>query len=187
MLEQRIQQQFFESADLQYQGAEALSRQVSEATQALLTAITSGGKVLLCGSGWGSSLAHHAHSLLLAGFERERPPLAALLLRATPELSTAQQVQALAQPGDVLWVLACGKTGPGVLAAAQEARTKDATVAVFCDGAAAAQWQELLSDTDVVVAVPHERSARAFETHVLAIHCLCDALDLQLLGEQDPS
>jgi len=25
------------------------------------------------------------------------------------------------------------------------------------------------------------------ETHLLVLHCLCDAIDLQLLGEQDPA
>ena len=34
MLEQRIQQQFFESADLKYQSAETLARPVAEAAQA---------------------------------------------------------------------------------------------------------------------------------------------------------
>ena len=186
MLEQRIQQQFFESADLQYQGAEALARQVADATQALLTTITAGGKVLVCGAGWGAALAQHLQALLVGGFERQRPPLAALALRAEAELPFAVQVQALAQPGDALVLVACGKPQVATLAAAQAARDKDATVVVLCDGTATAEWQERLSDTDVLVSVQHERAARVFEAHVLVMHCLCDALDLQLLGEQDP-
>ena len=50
MLEQRIQQQFFESADLQYQAAEQLARPIAEAAAALLAALTGGGKVLVGGS-----------------------------------------------------------------------------------------------------------------------------------------
>jgi len=53
MLEQRIQQQFFDSADLKYQAAEALARPIAEAVQAVLGCITGGGKVLVCGSGVG--------------------------------------------------------------------------------------------------------------------------------------
>ncbi len=186
MLEQRIQQQFFESADLHYQGAETLARQVADAAQALLTAITAGGKVLVCGSAWGVSLAQHLQALLVAGFERERPPLAALVLRAEGALTCAAQVHALAQPGDVLVLLACGKPDSSMLTTANAARDKDATVVVLCDAAGASDWQERLSDTDVLVTVPHERAARVYETHVLVLHCLCDALDLQLLGEQEP-
>ena len=77
-------------------------------------------------------------------------------------------------------------TAPPKSKGAQAAHDKDATVVVLCDAAATAEWQERLSDTDVLVSVQHERAARVFEAHVLVLHCLCDALDLQLLGEQDP-
>ena len=30
-----------------------------------------------------------------------------------------------------------------------------------------------------------ESSARIQEVHLLVLHCLCDAVDLQLLGEQE--
>ena len=49
MLEQRIQQQFFDSADLQYQTAESLGRPIAEAAQALIGCITGGGKLLVGG------------------------------------------------------------------------------------------------------------------------------------------
>ena len=42
-----------------------------------------------------------------------------------------------------------------------------------------------LIETDVQICVPHERTARIQEVHLLVIHCICDAVDLQLLGEQD--
>jgi len=43
-----------------------------------------------------------------------------------------------------------------------------------------------LRETDVLVAVPHDRSARVLELQLLVLHCLCDAVDMQLMGEQDP-
>ncbi|MBF6857772.1 phosphoheptose isomerase, partial [Acinetobacter baumannii] len=46
MLEQRIQQQFFESADLKYQAAEALARPIADAVHAIIGCLTAGGKVL---------------------------------------------------------------------------------------------------------------------------------------------
>ena len=44
---------------------------------------------------------------------------------------------------------------------------------------------QMLRDTDVHVSVPHDRSARVLEVHMLVLHCLCDAVDAQLLGEQE--
>ena len=179
MLEQRIQQQFFESADLKYQSAETLARPVSEAAQALLGAITSGGKVLVFGSGTGVVLATHLARLLVGRFERERPPLAALALGA----EAAQQVRALGLPGDVLLMMDNGEgESAGVIAAA---RGKDMTLVVLA-GRGANELRELLTESDVLVAVPHERGARVAEVHMLVLHCLCDAIDFQLMGDLEP-
>jgi D-sedoheptulose 7-phosphate isomerase len=43
-----------------------------------------------------------------------------------------------------------------------------------------------LRETDVHVCVPHERAARIREVQHLVLHCLCDGIDTQLLGEQEP-
>ena len=59
MLEQRIQQHFIDSADLKYQSAQALSKPIAAAVQALLACVTSGGKVLACGNGGSATLAQH--------------------------------------------------------------------------------------------------------------------------------
>ena len=40
----------------------------------------------------------------------------------------------------------------------------------------------LISADDVHVCVPHTRTVRIQEVHLLALHCLCDAIDFQLFG-----
>jgi D-sedoheptulose 7-phosphate isomerase len=72
-----------------------------------------------------------------------------------------------------------------LLAAARAAQAKDMTV-IALTGRSGGALRALLTETDVLVAVPHERRIRVLETHLLVLHCLCDAIDLQLLGEQDP-
>ncbi|HEX7640474.1 MAG TPA: phosphoheptose isomerase, partial [Burkholderiaceae bacterium] len=42
-----------------------------------------------------------------------------------------------------------------------------------------------VAETDVWIAVPHERPARICELQLLTLHALCDAVDLQLLGDAD--
>jgi D-sedoheptulose 7-phosphate isomerase len=182
MLEQRIQQHFFESADLKFQAAESLARPIADAAQALLGAITGGGKVMVFGSGAGRFLAPHLAQLLVGRFERERPPLAALALGATAVLA-APQVRALGLPGDVLLLLDNGEGESASVIAA--ARGKDMTLVVLA-GRGAAELRELLAESDVLVAVPHERAARVAEVHMLVLHCLCDAIDFQLMGDLDP-
>lgn len=196
MLEQRIQQHFFESADLQYQAAEALGRPIAEAAQALVAGLTAGGRVLVAGLGPGAALAQVAALALTGRFERDRPGLAALALGGDAvalagliaegglELALARQVDTLGQPGDLLLVLDPEGEAPALAAAAQAAQGKDMTV-IAVTGRTGGSLRGLLGETDVLVAVPHERRARVLEAQLLVLHCLCDAIDLQLLGEQD--
>ncbi|WKB55181.1 phosphoheptose isomerase [Eleftheria terrae] len=196
MLEQRIQQQFFESADLKYQSADLLARPIADATQAVLGCLTAGGKVLICGNGGSASDAQHFAAEFVGRFERERPGLPAIALTTDTSILTAvgndydfgqvfsKQVQALGQPGDVLFALSTSGNSANVLAAVQAAHDKEMTV-VALTGRGGGRMKELLAETDVHICVPHERTARIQEVHILALHCLCDAIDTQLLGEQD--
>jgi D-sedoheptulose 7-phosphate isomerase len=185
MLEQRIQQQFFESADLHNQAAGMLARPVVAAAEALLGCITGGGKLIACGSDVGAWLAPAMAAAFTGRFERDRPPLAAIALRdETAATPPAQQVGALGAPGDVLLVVDAGGGSAPLLQAAAAAHGKDMTV-IALTGAQALPWREALGETDVLIAVPHERAARVAELHLLVLHCLCDAVDLQLMGEQE--
>jgi D-sedoheptulose 7-phosphate isomerase len=197
MLEQLIQRHFFDSADLKNQTAESLSRPIADAAQALLGGITAGGKLLACGNGSAACNAQHLVTLLSGRFERQRPGLAAIGLAGDHGVLTAlgqehgfaavfaRQVQALGQPGDVLAVFDTAGLAPNLLAAVDAAHEKDMTVIAFTGLGGGALGQRL-TETDVALCVPHERDARVHEVHLLAIHCLCDAIDTQLLGEQDP-
>ena len=180
MLEQRIQQQFFESADLLSHSAEALSKPTAAAAQALLGCITAGGKVMLCGSGASVALAQHTAALMIGRHERDRPGLAALAVASETE------IRALGAPGDVLLAISAENPSAGLVAAVVAAQDKDMTV-VALTGPDAGGLLQRLSETDVHIAVQHERAARILEVHTLVLHCLCDAVDLQLLGEQEPT
>lgn len=196
MLEQRIQQQFFESADLKYAAAEILARPIADAVNAVVGSITSGGKVLACGNGGSASDAQHFAAEFVGRFERERPGLAAIALTTDTSILTAigndysfedifaKQVQALGQPGDVLIAITTSGNSANVLAAVEAARSKEMTV-VALTGRGGGKMNDLLTETDVHICVPHERTARIQEVHILTLHCLCDAVDLQLLGEQE--
>lgn len=202
MLEARIQQQFFESADLTYQLAEGLARPVADAAQAIVGCLTAGGKLLACGQGGGQLLAQWVVSALMLRFERERPPLAALALGPhlaqalvphdelanDPSLLAGLQLRALGQPGDLLLACAAAGDDPGLMAAVHEAHAKDMSVVLLAGAASEpAALPALLGETDVLISVPHERLARVHELHLLVLHALCDAVDLQLLGDAEPA
>lgn len=175
MLEPRLQQSFFEGADLLYQAAEPLGRPLDGALQAIVACLTGGGKLLAAGG----PLACHAAALLVRGLERERPPLAALSI--APD---AVPLRALGQPGDLLLLFDDGLSAGAAQALIEVAHDQDMAV-VALSGAAPA-WQPALAETDVLLAVPHERPARVRELHLLMLHVLAEGIDLQLLGELEP-
>ena len=195
MLEQRIQQQFFDSADAKYAAAEALTRPVCDAAQVLLNCITSGGKVLACGNGGSAGDAQHFAAELVGRFERERPGLPAISLATDTSILTAvgndygyqqvfsKQVQALGQPGDVLLAISTSGNSGNVIAAIEAAHEKDMAV-IALTGKGGGRIGAMLSDRDMHICVPHNRTARIQEVHLLVIHCLCDAIDVSLLGEE---
>jgi D-sedoheptulose 7-phosphate isomerase len=184
MLEQRIQQQFYEAADLHNLAAQELARPLALAAELLAACITAGGKLLVAGSGVGQALAPVMALLLSGRFERDRPPLAALSLRDDSVASLAQQVSALAQPGDLLLLLDGEGPSSALMDAARAAHAAELSLVVMC-AASRTLWREVLAETDVLLAVPHERAARLSELQLLMLHALCDAVDLQLMGEQE--
>ncbi len=196
MLEQRIEQHFIDSADLKYQAAQVLSKPITAAVSAVLSSVTSGGKVLACGNGGSAADAQHFAAEFVGRFERERPELGAIALTTDSSILTAvandysyeqifaKQVRALGQSGDVLLAITTSGSSPNVLAAIQAAHERDMTV-VALTGKGGGKMGQALRETDVHICVPHDRTARIQEVHLLTIHCICDGVDAQLLGDTE--
>ncbi len=196
MLEQRIEQHFIDSADLKYQAAQVLSKPIAAAVQAVMVCVTSGGKVLACGNGGCAAAAQHFAAGFVGRFERERPELAAIALATDSSTLTlianenafnaiySRQVRALGSSGDILLAISTSGNCANVLDAIQAAHEREMVV-IGLTGQGGGKMAHLLRDTDVHICVPHERTARILEVHFLALHCICDAVDTQLLGEQE--
>lgn len=196
MLEQRIEQHFIDSADLKYQSAQMLSKPIAAAVHAILASVTSGGKVLACGNGGSAADAQHFAAEFVGRYERERPELAAVALTTDTSILTAlcndygfsviysKQVRALGNPGDVLLALSTSGNSVNILSAIEAAHEREMTV-VALSGKGGGKMAGLLRETDVHICVPHDRTARIQEVHSLVVHCICDGVDTQLLGDQD--
>ena len=196
MLEQRIEQHFLDSADLKYQAAPILCKPIAAAVQAIMVCVTGGGKVLACGNGGCAAAAAHFAAGFVGGFERERPELAAVALASDSAGITAvanqhafrdvfaRQVRALGSAGDVLLVLSSDGECTNVLDAMVAAHEREMVV-VGITGRSGGAIGRAMRDTDVHVCVPHQRAARILEVQFLVLHCICDAVDTQLLGDQE--
>jgi len=186
MLEQRIQQQFFESADLLYQLAESLSRPLATGAQMLVDCVTGGGRVLCAGFANSSLDARHMATLMVGRFEQDRPGLAAWSLDSQGFDGTGdalvRQVQALGHPGDLLLIFDAQPVQLDRWTPLLDAAHAQDMSVIALTGGANDELRSALLDTDVQIRVTHARAARVAEAHRLLSHCLCDAVDLQLLG-----
>jgi D-sedoheptulose 7-phosphate isomerase len=194
MTNRRIQAHFHESADLKTRSADVLAEPISEAVQLMFAALSNGNKILACGNGGSAADCQHFAAELVGRFERERLPLPALALTTDTSILTAvgndyafndifsKQVQAFGQSGDILLALSTSGNSANVLAAVEAALERDMRV-VALTGKGGGEIGKRLGDGDVHICVPHDRTARIQEVHLLAIHCLCDAIDRTLLGD----
>jgi D-sedoheptulose 7-phosphate isomerase len=193
---QRILAHFQESAELKLKSANLLAQPISQAIELMFNALSNGNKILACGNGGSAGDAQHFAAELVGRFERERFPLPGIALTTDTSIITAvgndysfneifsKQVQAFGQAGDILLAISTSGNSANVLAAVEAALEREMRV-VAMTGKDGGQLAKMLTDADVHINVPHSRTARIQEVHLVAIHSICDGLDVALFGEDD--
>lgn len=193
-LKNRISQHFEDSAQALVLSTQTLQEPLSKATLALLSAIEQGNKILACGNGGSAADAQHFIAELVGRFERDRIPLAGIALNTDTSILTAvgndygfdqifeRQVQALGMPGDVLVAITTSGNSINVIKAIEAAHARGMTV-IALSGKKGGALNELLTSNDIHLCVPHDRTMRIQEIHILLLHILCDGIDAFLLGD----
>lgn len=151
----------------------------------IIICLRMGRRVLTLGNGGSAADAQHIAAELVGRFKRNRPALAALALTTDTSILTAvgndlgfeqvfsRQVEGLARPGDVVWILSTSGNSPNVLSAAEAARRCGARVIGFSGRSGG----KLGSLCDRLFCVPHESSDRIQEGHLLAYHYICERVE----------
>lgn len=194
-LEARVAAHFSDSAKLKLDAAAALSAPIARGIELMAGSLRAGGKILACGNGGSAADAQHFAAELVNRFERERPPLAGLALTTDSstltsigndysyELVFEKQLRALGRKGDVLLAISTSGNSANVLAAMRASRELGLRIVALSGNGGGKMAGELTAE-DVHVCVPHKRTMRIQEVHLLALHCLCDGIDSQLFGDR---
>lgn len=193
-LEARVHNNFTQHIETAQSVMTELNPVIVAAGNLCLGALLAGNKILSCGNGGSAADAQHFSSELLNRFELERPGLPAVALTTDSSTLTSiandyhydeiysKQVRALGQPGDVLLAISTSGNSTNIIRAIEAAHERDMRV-VALNGRDGGELSRTLQDTDVDILVKGPSTARIQEIHLIAIHCLCDLIDHQLLGQ----
>ena len=190
----RVKNNFQESILTTRNCMEELAPIIAQAASHMIQALLTDRKILVCGNGGSAADAQHFSAELLNRFERERPGLPAISLTTDTSTITAigndyhfddifsKQVRALGQSGDVLLGISTSGNSRNVIRAIEAAHERG-IVCVALNGREGGEITGLLTGQDVNICVPGSSTARIQEVHGIVIHCLCDLIDYQLLGQ----
>jgi D-sedoheptulose 7-phosphate isomerase len=190
----RINTNFQESIRTKEIAADMLAGAIANASRMITLCLLNGGKVLSCGNGGSAGDAQHFSSEMLNRFEMERPGLPAIALTTDSSTLTSiandysyeqifsKQISALGQQGDILLAISTSGKSANVNRAIDAAHDRDMHV-VALSGKQGGEMATRLAPDDIDIRAPSESTARIQEVHLLIIHCLCDLIDHQLLGQ----
>ena len=193
-LEARVSDAFAQHLDTVKNLSSDLVPVITRAANVCLAALLADKKILSCGNGGSAADAQHFSSELLNRFELERPGLPAVALTTDSSTLTSiandyhydeifsKQVRALGQPGDILLAISTSGNSTNVIRAVEAAHERDMIV-VTLNGRDGGEISRILNENDVDILVRGPSTARVQEMHIIVIHCLCDLIDHQLLGQ----
>jgi len=159
---------------------------IAAAAELITQALKNGGTVYICGNGGSAADAQHIAGELVGRFTRERKALAAVALSTDTSILTsiandyayekvfARQVEALVQEGDILWAFSTSGTSANVIAAAELAKERGASLLAFT-GKTDTMLERL---ADICICAGSESTARSQEIHQLAYHIICDLVEM---------
>jgi D-sedoheptulose 7-phosphate isomerase len=191
----RVTQHFNDSAQLKLSLAHSHARLLGDAATTLAQGLAQDHKVLLCGNGGSAADCQHFAAELVGRFERERRNLPAIALTTDTSALTAiandyayaevfsRQVMAIGRAGDLLIAISTSGNSGNVLKAIEAAQAQGMHV-IALTGRDGGKMATMLRAGDHHLNVPHQRTVRIQEVHILMLHVLCDLIDNLLFGEE---
>ena len=170
-------------------GLEGEAASISAIVECLVTALKSGGKILLCGNGGSAADAQHVAAEFVGRFAKERAAWPAIALTANSSTVTAigndygfeyifsRQVEALAKKGDVVVGISTSGNSGNVLKALAEGKKRGCTTI----GMTGKNGGKLRALADISVSVPSDETPRIQEAHIFAWHIICELVETELL------
>jgi D-sedoheptulose 7-phosphate isomerase len=192
--EQRAIADLIEGSNVLRQTAYSLAPNIVTVAEDIINILRNGGKVLTCGNGGSAADAQHFAAELVGRYRRERPAWPAIALTADPSVLTslcndygfeqvfARQVQALAQPGDILVAISTSGRSKNVLAAVEAASALGIRT-VGLTGQGTSKLGEMVNHH---LPIPSSNTAFIQQAHIAVIHIICELVEERLSDGTPP-
>ena len=155
---------------------------IERASKAVITSLSSRGKVLLCGNGGSASDAMHIAGELVGRFQKESTSLPAIALNGDVNSMTSvandygyervfeRFVEGFMSPGDVLIGISTSGNSENVYRALLRAKEMgETTIALLGKGGG-----KIKDVADISIIVPSDNTARIQESHIMIGHIICE-------------
>ncbi|MDO8525337.1 MAG: D-sedoheptulose 7-phosphate isomerase [Candidatus Omnitrophota bacterium] len=161
---------------------------IEKAARLIISAIRTGGKVLLFGNGGSAADSQHIAAELVGRFKKERRPFAAIALTANTSILTAiandygynvtfsRQIEALGKEGDAAIGLSTSGNSKNVIEALEKARLQGMRT-IGMTGAAGGSMKDIC---DALITVGSKNTPRIQESHIMIGHILCELVEGEL-------
>ncbi len=165
--------------------------QVEAIADAIVFALRRGKKVLWMGNGGSAAQAQHMAAELSGRFLRERPGLNSEALSVNSSTVTAvandygyervfaRQIEAFAQPGDVVVGLTTSGTSKNIVLGLEEAKRRGAVTIAFTGNGGGT----VAHVADLILMGPRGYSAIVQEVHETMAHIVCDLVEQRIIFE----
>jgi D-sedoheptulose 7-phosphate isomerase len=159
--------------------------EIEVATLYCIECLKHGGKIIIFGNGGSAADAQHIAAELVSRYKTEREGLSALALTTDTSILTAigndygfdkifsRQIEALANPSDVVIGISTGGTSENILKGFKIAMDKKCKI-IGLSGKGGGKFNELC---DVNIVVPSDDTPRIQEMHILIGHTICHLIE----------
>ena len=183
-----IKSNFLENQEINSLTVEKILPSIEKATSVLIDMIHNSGKLLTCGNGGSSGDAQHISSEFVNRFEIERTELPAISLNSDTATITSiandydykyifsKQINAFGKQNDVLMAFTTSGNSTNILEAIKSAKKKK-MITILISGNDGGESKKLLDTHDIDIIVPHTRTSRIQEMHLIIIHAICECID----------
>ena len=191
-MKKKLREYFEEHSRVLEQVKTDLAPALERVAAVLVQQLKGGQKVLVMGNGGSAADAQHLAAELVGRFVTERQALPVIALTTDSSILTAvgndygfneifcRQIQALAQPGDLVLGFSTSGNSENVLQGLLAAKERHCTTVGFLGGSGG----RIAAHVDHALTVPCKTTSHIQEAHIVMIHLVCLLVDEAVVADE---